>query len=581
MISMELNGSSLANQQQQALSQSSMMHAMSQAEEPKKKLYNSSGTGHGGVNQLGGVFVNGRPLPDVVRQRIVELAHNGVRPCDISRQLRVSHGCVSKILSRYYETGSFKAGVIGGSKPKVATPHVVDAIADYKRENPTMFAWEIRDRLLAEGICNQENVPSVSSINRIVRNKAAEKAKSVGHHGHGGSNSGPVSPVSQTTSVITHGSVASVPSHLHNQHGQHLLSSHDSPLQRPGSYSINGILGIPQTDPNGNIKRKRDDQDDLREMNGHTDDEIKRQRLHYNSDQLYSMWPTKWSTNLKDDKLLPDIGGVGSVGAATNGGSPYALPSFVSDHQGVFNGGPTTASSGDPLYDTINTMTQAQSTSIYTPPLGTSLGSGSLTPLTPISMQDIKAHMLAPNGVVDTSLQYQQDVAGYNHNHVVVTGHAGHAGHASPLPGTMVVTHHQCAGDVNGQHDDPAYGPSALTSSTPPAVLAQSPAPNGTAAAGGSSAAATSPKAALAASEAVVYHQGSRTASSSMTLLQQQPLLASYTLPSLASYPTGSGGVAGGVMPGSEYSYSSHYSQYAPSYGSYGYSTGTGGLLTK
>ncbi|GIY62930.1 paired box protein Pax-2-B [Caerostris darwini] len=65
----------------------------------------------------------------------------------------------------YYETGSIKPGVIGGSKPKVATPKVVDAIANYKKQNPTMFAWEIRDRLLADGVCDQDNIPSVSSIN--------------------------------------------------------------------------------------------------------------------------------------------------------------------------------------------------------------------------------------------------------------------------------------------------------------------------------------------------------------------------------------------------------------------------------
>jgi len=129
------------------------------------------------VNQLGGVFVNGRPLPDMVRQRIIQLAHSGVRPCDISRQLKVSHGCVSKILSRFYETGSIRPGVIGGSKPKVATPHVIEAIAGYKKQNPTMFAWEIRERLITDGVCDQESVPSVSSINRIVRNKAAETTR--------------------------------------------------------------------------------------------------------------------------------------------------------------------------------------------------------------------------------------------------------------------------------------------------------------------------------------------------------------------------------------------------------------------
>ncbi|XP_063726797.1 paired box protein Pax-9-like [Symsagittifera roscoffensis] len=125
---------------------------------------------HTGVNQLGGVFVNGRPLPDYVRRKIIEMAHLGVRPCDISRQLLVSHGCVSKILTRYYETGTVRPGAIGGSKPKVATPEVVKKILALKRENPSIFAWEIRDKLNESGICMDTSLPSVSSINRILRN---------------------------------------------------------------------------------------------------------------------------------------------------------------------------------------------------------------------------------------------------------------------------------------------------------------------------------------------------------------------------------------------------------------------------
>ncbi|KXJ72328.1 hypothetical protein RP20_CCG018346 [Aedes albopictus] len=141
-------------------------------------IFGCNASGHSGINQLGGVYVNGRPLPDSTRQKIVELAHSGARPCDISRILQVSNGCVSKILGRYYETGSIKPRAIGGSKPRVATASVVSKISDYKAECPSIFAWEIRDRLLSEGVCNNDNIPSVSSINRVLRNLASNKETS-------------------------------------------------------------------------------------------------------------------------------------------------------------------------------------------------------------------------------------------------------------------------------------------------------------------------------------------------------------------------------------------------------------------
>lgn len=113
---------------------------------PATLLTGGSVAGQGRVNQLGGVFINGRPLPNHIRLKIVEMAASGIRPCVISRQLRVSHGCVSKILNRYQETGSIRPGVIGGSKPRVATPDVERRIEEYKGENPGIFSWEIRDR---------------------------------------------------------------------------------------------------------------------------------------------------------------------------------------------------------------------------------------------------------------------------------------------------------------------------------------------------------------------------------------------------------------------------------------------------
>lgn len=93
----------------------------------------------------------------------------------------MSHGCVSKILNRYQETGSIRPGVIGGSKPRVATPEIEARIEELKKLNPGIFSWEIREKLITEGICDKNTAPSVSSISRLLRGGRREEGERRNH----------------------------------------------------------------------------------------------------------------------------------------------------------------------------------------------------------------------------------------------------------------------------------------------------------------------------------------------------------------------------------------------------------------
>ena len=127
--------------------------------------------GPGRVNQLGGTYVNGKPLPKEIRHEILTLARQGFRPCDISRRLRITHGCISKLLSKYRKTGSIQPSGEGVGRPRVITPRIAKRIKEYTNEQPGIYSWEIRDRLVQENICNLENIPSLSSISRLLNNK--------------------------------------------------------------------------------------------------------------------------------------------------------------------------------------------------------------------------------------------------------------------------------------------------------------------------------------------------------------------------------------------------------------------------
>ncbi|KAK9885916.1 hypothetical protein WA026_013792 [Henosepilachna vigintioctopunctata] len=329
---------------------------------------------------------------------------------------------------------------------------------------------------------DSESLLKFYNHNGIVRNKAAEKAK----HAHQVATSGGSSVGSSggPVSVIAHAPSTQLPEH------------------RSGAYSINGILGL-QHDPNGNsIKRKRlEDHDENRDLNGHPDDDLKRQRTQYNGDQLYSnLWSSKW--NIKDEhKLLSELGGSG--GAPTAGQTTY-----YDAHAGF------PPSSASDLYESINTISQSSAQNLYTPSLAGTLGSGSLTPLAPITLHEMKIeagriteHSLSPYNSAETSSPY--------------SGVIGMVDGASPgLPLALPPPDH------------PGSQPASHAGSPDPAGLTVLQPSNG----------------------------GST---------QHYSMLPSF----------GYSAASTTVVPGSDYAYSTSYSQYGPTYGTYGYGSTTSGLL--
>ncbi|KAG8183356.1 hypothetical protein JTE90_013047 [Oedothorax gibbosus] len=364
--------------------------------------------------------------------------------------------------------------------------------ANYKKQNPTMFAWEIRDRLLADGACDQDNIPSVSSINRIVRNKAAEKAKQVGGGGHMNGGHSPQPPSNNTTSVIAHAPPA----------------AHERP-----SYSINGILGIAnsatqhsQQQQDQHNKRKRDDVgNDSRDLNGDLhDEESKRQRTQYNGDQLYTtqMWP-KWPK--QDDlkaaagAMVPDL-----TAAAVAGGAPYSLQQFPTTPEQAFT--PVTSSGEhakpppdisshyDAAMSAMTSQVQASS-AVYSPPLVGDVCSRSSTPRNDHQQQQLPPEAAAPPPTSSSSFTLLQPLhsaaqldpyaATFSPSQFQVTGGAGaggvtgaeYAAYTSPYSQYSPAAAYSAYGYGSSGIINPSYyyAPGARTTGANPSLAATSP----------------------------------------------------------------------------------------------------------
>ncbi|XP_028408206.1 uncharacterized protein LOC114530785 [Dendronephthya gigantea] len=112
----------------------------------------------------------GRFLPDNVRGEIVDCWLSGNSHGSIGREMNIPRSTVTNVIKKFLERGD-QNHLSGGCKTRTArTDDVVMYVEYSKRQQPSISAKEIKERLVQNNVCLPENVPFDSSITRAVRN---------------------------------------------------------------------------------------------------------------------------------------------------------------------------------------------------------------------------------------------------------------------------------------------------------------------------------------------------------------------------------------------------------------------------
>ena len=111
------------------------------------------------------IYQPGKPLPPSVREAIVDYIGLGYGITEVSRMLGVSKASVSNVSRHFVNFGT----TTPFCEPSKLTLDILEVIEMWKLRQPSMYAYEIQNRLLTENICNPQNVPSLGCIRHGLR----------------------------------------------------------------------------------------------------------------------------------------------------------------------------------------------------------------------------------------------------------------------------------------------------------------------------------------------------------------------------------------------------------------------------
>lgn len=131
------------------------------------------------INRHGGIYDNGRRLSQLKRERVLDLNHADFSQREIARETRTSLHFVQNVLRDYNVTNSSIYPDRSSYPRRKVTQNVVDFIEIEKLIKPSIYASELQQGLVLDGIVIPEEVPSKSAIYKCIRSDLLMSYKKV------------------------------------------------------------------------------------------------------------------------------------------------------------------------------------------------------------------------------------------------------------------------------------------------------------------------------------------------------------------------------------------------------------------
>ena len=121
------------------------------------------------VNRQQGIYNNSKFLPQVYRERVLDLHYQRFSQRQISQNVRVSLGYVNKVVQFYEESNLSLAGPRKTPVRNKMSADVVENVESEKLCQQSMYTSELQQHLLVDGISPLGHLPSRSAIKKCLR----------------------------------------------------------------------------------------------------------------------------------------------------------------------------------------------------------------------------------------------------------------------------------------------------------------------------------------------------------------------------------------------------------------------------